>query len=130
MNEQQIRQWKESRDIARAIQDPESRRVALEKVYDQRDEMQMECIAHQAERIKSCLRNHEKVDSDITEIRKDISAMKTEIKPLKETDEEFRRYKERGKGAVWGVRLSIAVIGIVGFETFKHIVEAVLKLYN
>jgi hypothetical protein len=59
MTEDQIDQWKEERDIARAISDDASRGVALQKVYDHRDDMMMECIAHQSDRVKMILKDHD-----------------------------------------------------------------------
>jgi hypothetical protein len=59
MTEDQIKQWRESRDIARAIADDSSRSIALQQVYDQRDEMMMECIAHQSDRVKMILKDHD-----------------------------------------------------------------------
>lgn len=68
MTDEQIEQWKVEREIARAINDPESRRAALEKVYDHRDEMQMQCIAHQSRRQKEMM-------ADIAEIKRDHPAL-------------------------------------------------------
>lgn len=59
MTEDQIAQWKKERDIARAISDEASRGVALQEVYDHRDDMMMECIAHQSDRVKMILKDHD-----------------------------------------------------------------------
>lgn len=59
MTEDQIEQWKKERDIARAISDDASRGVALQEVYDHRDDMMMECIAHQSDRVKMILKDHD-----------------------------------------------------------------------
>ena len=124
MTGEQIKQWKESRDIARAIADPESRRVALEKVYDQRDDLQMECIQHQADRIKKCLAKTEMMELDVGHIKNELGVVKDEMGPLKSTCEEYKLMKERGRGAIWGVRLAIAIAGVVGFETLKGLFNA------
>lgn len=124
MTSEQIKQWKQSRDIARGIADPESRRIALEKVYDQRDDLQMECIQHQADRIKLCLKRSETTEIDISNIKADLSNIKDEMKPLKKTSAEFTTMKERGKGAIWGARVCLAVGSVVGFEAVKGLLSA------
>lgn len=58
MTEKQIKDWKVERDIARAIKDEEDRRIAVQKVYDHRDDMMMECIAHQSTRVKEIMKDH------------------------------------------------------------------------
>ena len=98
MTEDQIKQWKRERDIARKIEDPESRRKALEEVYDHRDEMQMTCIAHQANRIKQCLENNIETERNVSEMRTEIKSLRDEMKPLKETDKEFREAKIEARG--------------------------------
>lgn len=59
MTEKQIRDWKRERDIARAIADDESREKALQEVYDHKDDMIMECIAHQSDRVKLIMKDHD-----------------------------------------------------------------------
>lgn len=92
MTEEQIRNWKVERDIARSIKDENERRAALEKVYDHRDEMQMECIAHQSDRVKAIKANLEAMKVEISDVKKDL-------RPCVETDKEYRIQKERIKGA-------------------------------
>lgn len=58
MTEKQIKDWKVERDIARAIKYEEDRRIAVQKVYDHRDDMMMECIAHQSNRVKEIMKDH------------------------------------------------------------------------
>lgn len=58
MTEEQIKNWKVERDIARAIKEEESRTIALQSVYDHRDDMMMECIAHQSNRVKEIMKDH------------------------------------------------------------------------
>ena len=113
MNDAQIAQWKRERDIAREIKDPEERRKALEKVYDHRDEMQMQCIAHQAERIKVGLANDAILDRNIKSVAADLAKLKEEVKPLKETDKEFRENKLRLQGAkiLWKLLKYVAAMG-------------------
>lgn len=58
MTDEQIKAWKHERDMARAIVDETDREIALQKCYDNRDEMMMTCIAHQGDRIKLILKDH------------------------------------------------------------------------
>lgn len=58
MTKKQIKDWKVERDIARAINDEEDRRIAVQKVYDHRDDMMMKCIAHQSNRVKEIMKDH------------------------------------------------------------------------
>jgi len=98
MTEDQIAQWKRERDIARKIEDPESRKRALEEVYDHRDEMQMTCIAHQANRIKQCLANDIEMERNINDMRSEVKEVKKDMKPLQESDREFREAKIEARG--------------------------------
>jgi hypothetical protein len=58
MTDEQIKAWKHERDMARAIVDETDRQVALQKCYDNRDEMMMTCIAHQGDRVKLIMKDH------------------------------------------------------------------------
>lgn len=58
MTDEQIKSWKHERDMARAILNEADRQVALQKCYDNRDEMMMTCIAHQGDRIKLIMKDH------------------------------------------------------------------------
>lgn len=92
MTAEQVAQWKHERDLARSISDPAERSAAIQKVYDLRDDMMMHCIQRQADRIKTGLANDETMKAD-------IATIKDEMKPLKETDKEFRENKLKLKGA-------------------------------
>jgi hypothetical protein len=59
MTEQQIKDWKHERDLARAISNEEDRNAALQECYDHRDEMMMTCIAHQSARVKLIMKDHD-----------------------------------------------------------------------
>lgn len=121
MTDEQIAAWKVERDIARGISDENERSKALQKVYDHRDEMQMTCIAHQSRRQKEMI-------GDITELKAKLSSQEIVLRSCQESDKEFRTMKERGKGAIWGARLFIALAGVVGFETLKGIVSALQSI--
>ena len=117
MNDEQIMAWQRERDIARATGDQK----AIQAVYDHRDEMMMTCIAHQSTRSK-------RMEERLTDVSSKVETMKKEMGPLKETDSEFRKYKERSIGAVWATRLFVAIAGAVGFETLKAVFAIFEKL--
>ena len=52
MTDDDIQDWIFKRDLARAIENPKDREIALRKVYDDKDRMMMTCIAHQSKRGK------------------------------------------------------------------------------
>ena len=58
MTDEQIKDWKHERDMARAITNETDRHIALQKCYDNRDEMMMTCIAHQSDRVKIIMKDH------------------------------------------------------------------------
>lgn len=58
MTDEQIKDWKHERDMARAISNDADRQVALQKCYDNRDEIMMTCIAHQGDRVKLIMKDH------------------------------------------------------------------------
>lgn len=101
MNAKQIEDWKRERDIARAIRDPEERKIALVKVYDHRDDMQMECIAHQAERIKIGLQNDAILDGKIETVKRNLADFKKEVEPCLESDKDYRAWKLKLEGGIW-----------------------------
>lgn len=113
MTTEQIEQWKRERDIARAIKDPTERAIALEKVYDHRDDLQMECIQHQADRIKTSLQNDKVLNDKIDKLDGRVAKVEGEMKPLKETDREYRAWKLRAEGAklLWRLLRYGAAIG-------------------
>lgn len=98
MTSEQIANWKRERDIARAIADPVERERAFTKVYDHRDDMQMECIQHQADRIKTGLTNDAILDRELKALKTDVGEIRKELKPLKESDREFREAKIEARG--------------------------------
>lgn len=113
MTAEQIEQWKRERDIARAINDPTERAIALEKVYDHRDDMQLECIQHQADRIKTSLQNDAVLSGKIDRLDGRIAKVEGEMTPLKETDKDYRAWKLRAEGAqlLWRLLRYGAAIG-------------------
>lgn len=120
MTAAQIEQWKRERDIARAIQDPKERAIALEKVYDHRDDMQMECIQHQADRIKIGLENDKMLGDKIDNLGKRVNEAESDIKPLKAMHKEYEGWKLRVQGAsmLWKLLKYGAAIGGSSYITY------------
>lgn len=100
MTDEQISQWKTERDIARAISDDKSRDIAMQKVYDHRDEMMMTCIAHQSARTKGLV--------------SDVSQLKRDMEPVKATDREFREMKAKRSGFMLAVSVAKYVVAAGG----------------
>lgn len=113
MTVEQIEQWKRERDIARAIKDPNERAIALEKVYDHRDDLQMECIQHQAERVKTSLRNEAVLNDKLDKMGARVDAVEKDLVPLNETNDELKAWKLRVQGAqlMWKLLRYAAAIG-------------------
>ena len=107
MTKKQIEDWKRERDIAREISDPKEREIALGKVYDHRDDMMMECIQHQADRVKTSLENDKRLEGEINEI-------KTALAPCVESDKEWREKKLMARGAKWAIGVVIGLSTVVG----------------
>lgn len=80
MTDEQIKAWKHERDMARAIVNEQDRQNALQKCYDNRDEMMMTCIAHQSDRVKLIMKDH----NDMVQSHKTFQAMLAQEKNEKE----------------------------------------------
>lgn len=85
MTEQQIKDWKHERDLARAISNEEDRNKALQECYDHRDDMMMTCIAHQGDRVKLIMKDH----NDMVQSHKTFQSMLLKEKGKKEQYERI-----------------------------------------
>ena len=103
MTSAQIEQWKVERDIARQSGDPE----LIQRAYDHRDDMMMECIQHQADRVKQSLVNDERLEGE-------IKGLQAALAPCVESDREYRAGKLMAKGAKWAVGAIIGISTVVG----------------
>lgn len=95
MTDEQIKAWKHERDMARAIVNEDDRQIALQKCYDNRDEMMMTCIAHQGDRVKLIMKDH----NDMVQSHKTFQAMLATEKHEKEI------YKKMLAAVKWLVAL-------------------------
>lgn len=116
MTDDQIEQWKVEREIARAIADPDSRKAALEKVYDHRDEMQMQCIAHQSRRQKEMM-------DDIAEIKRDHPALVAHLHA-----EQNAEQQRNGAARLLRWLTAIGIFG--GGSTATYLLKELISLLN
>ncbi len=113
MTEEQIKRWKEKRDAARENADPAIREALLRQAYDDRDDLLMECVSHQAVRVKKSLENDERIEGKIDKLDERIDKVESDLKPCMESDKDYRAQKERIEGAktLWRVLRYVATAG-------------------
>ena len=70
MTDEDIKKWIQTRDAARAVEHEPDRTILLQKVYDDKDDMIMKCIAHQSDRVKHILVDH----NDMVQSHKEYQA--------------------------------------------------------
>lgn len=80
MTDKQIAAWMEERDMARGIKDEADRNIALQKCYDHRDKMMMICIAHQGDRIKHIMKDHDDMVRSHKEYQEELLERKLQEK--------------------------------------------------
>lgn len=106
MTAKQIEDWRVERDIARES----GRKDLIDKAYDHRDDMMMECIQHQADRMKQALANDERFEKKLTTMDDRLVKMEEELPPLKETAKDYKEKILMAKGAQSGINALITVI--------------------
>lgn len=72
MTEEQIKVWRQHRDIAKQIEDPVQRQLALDKLYEEKDDLMQECFQKQSTRIKNVIANQIEMKDDINQIKGDF----------------------------------------------------------
>lgn len=72
MTEEQIKVWRQHRDIAKQIEDPVQRQLALDKLYEEKDDLMQECFQKQSARIKNVIANQIEMKDDINQIKGDF----------------------------------------------------------
>ena len=91
MTDDQIKDWVFKRNLARAIENPKDREIALQKIYDDKDDMMMTCIAHQSKRGKE---QGEKIDEIMQHHNAMVQSHKTFQSMLAEEKVEKETYKK------------------------------------
>ena len=91
MTEEQIKTWRKHRDIAKKIEDPVQRQIALDKLYEEKDDLMQECFFKQSKRIKDVVAMQEDMNKDLkqtkeklTDIDGSMNEMKFGINVIKE----------------------------------------------
>lgn len=107
MTDKDIQDWIFKRDLARAIENPKDREIALQKIYDDKDSMMMTCIAHQSKR---CKEQGAKID----EIMQHHNAMVQSHKTFQSMLTKERNEKEFFKKILSIVKWIIAIFGSGG----------------
>ena len=82
MTDEQIAAWMEERDMARGIKDEADRNIALQKCYDHRDKMMMTCLAHQSDRVKHILVDHDDMVQSHKEYQAELLRCKIQEKSV------------------------------------------------
>lgn len=116
MTEEQIVKWKAKRDEARNHPDPAVREALLKQAYDDRDDLLMECVSHQAIRVKKSLENDERIEKKLDNLDDRLVKVEEDMKPVKESDKDYRAQKERIQGAkmLWQLLRYLAAAGAGG----------------
>lgn len=91
MTEEQIKTWRKHRDIAKKIEDPVQRQIALDKLYEEKDDLMQDCFYKQSKRIKEVVAMQEDLNKDLkqskeklTDIDSSVNEMKFGINVIKE----------------------------------------------
>ena len=91
MTEEQIKTWRKHRDIAKKIEDPVQRQLALDKLYEEKDDLMQECFYKQSMRIKNVVAMQEDLKNDVKTSKEKVTdtdgsrnEMKVGIKVIKE----------------------------------------------
>ena len=123
MTEEQIKTWRKHRDIAKKIEDPVQRQLALDKLYEEKDDLMQECFYKQSMRIKNVvamqgdLKNDVKTSKEkLTDIDTSVNEMKFGINVIKEqlqkNDDITYRLNEHAI-EVKGMKKAINIIWII-----------------
>ena len=123
MTEEQIKTWRKHRDIAKKIEDPVQRQLALDKLYEEKDDLMQECFYKQSKRIKDVVAMQEDLNKDLkqskeklTDIDSSVNEMKFGINVIKEqlqkNDDITYRLNEHAI-EVKGMKKAINIIWII-----------------
>lgn len=109
MTEEDVKNWKIERDIARKSGKPELLQIA----YDHRDDLMMHCIQRQADRVKTLVKNDERTEVEIAAIKKDVGVIKGTVGDHESVVQQIRKGRERFFGA-WLLLKVLALIAALG----------------
>ena len=109
MTAKQIADWRVERDIARES----GRKDLIDKAYDHRDDMMMECIQHQADRMKQGLANDAKFEQQLSKMDTRLIKIEDEMPSLQETAKDYKEKILIAKGAQGGIKVFITILKYV-----------------
>lgn len=82
MTEEQIKIWRQHRDIAKQIEDPVQRQLALDKLYEEKDDLMQECFQKQSARIKNVIVNQSEMKDDLVQLKGDLTQLDDNVKTV------------------------------------------------
>lgn len=101
MTEEDVKNWKVERDIARQSGNPELLQIA----YDHRDDLMMNCIQRQADRVKALIDHKRTVDTELKEVKNTVSAICTKLDEHSLVVEEVKKDKIKGQGIILALKI-------------------------
>ena len=104
MTEEQVTKWREQRDKAKQIEDPEAREKALDIVYDMKDDLQLECQRKMADRIKGFVESDKVQQGKIAEIKSSVQKLQSDFEEDHETVKEIKEGKLKASGVVLALK--------------------------
>lgn len=83
MTEEQIKTWRKHRDIAKKIEDPVQRQIALDKLYEEKDDLMQECFFKQSKRIKDVVAMQEGINKDLKQTKEKLTDIDSSVNEMK-----------------------------------------------
>lgn len=122
MTAEDVANWKIERDIARESGKPE----LLQKAYDHRDDLMMNCIQRQADRVKKLVANDERAEGEIASMKTDIGDIKSKVSQHEHVVNAIKHGKSQAKG-FW---LAIKILAWASATLGSGVVGYFLKTVN
>ena len=83
MTEEQIKTWRKHRDIAKKIEDPVQRQIALDKLYEEKDDLMQDCFYKQSKRIKEVVAMQESLNKDLKQSKEKLNDIDSSVNEMK-----------------------------------------------
>lgn len=122
MTEEDVKNWKIERDIARDSGKPE----LLQKAYDHRDDLLLHCVQRQADRVKKLIANDERTEKEIGTIKTDIGEIKVKVNE----HEHIVTAVKHGHAQAKGFWLAIKILAWASATLGSGVVGYFLKAVN
>lgn len=124
MTEEDVKNWKIERDIARESGKPE----LLQKAYDHRDDLMMHCIQRQADRVKQLVANDAKTDVEVKDIKRDVSDIRTKVTQHESVVKMVKTSRSQAKGFWLALKVLGWISAVFGSGAIGWILHAVNKV--